>query len=219
MPFYWPKRQAVQIHMPRTGGTALRGLLTQAWGKPKSVGNMHAAAADFFEDRDRDDWTVIGTIRNPYWWYRSIYRYCRQDEPYANYYDHPWPQWIKRATTGRGAPWWTPALRQLERRRADYMHGRGLWSTAFLAHYSSDEGFMYADYLVDTPQMTEAVEQITGCPAEVEREPKAHGLVWLPEMRRRVFEADDPYVSAYGYTVRSHAGLEPLWGFQEREEA
>lgn len=72
----------VFVHMPKCAGTSIRTFMEKALGAEdlgyKNLG-MHTDAAKLPNDIDKE---VVGSIRNPFKWYVSVYEYTKNSDDF-----------------------------------------------------------------------------------------------------------------------------------------
>lgn len=70
----------VQVHMPKTGGTKLRQELVRKCGG-KDIGGGHDPC--WRTPTEYEHLAQVGTLRDPWSWYASLYGYAHRQEPMA----------------------------------------------------------------------------------------------------------------------------------------
>lgn len=219
----WPGHLAA--HMPKTGGTWLSEALRPLGRDRLNVGHAplrslgHDWQAECYrrnpgQRADITGRTLVGTIRDPWSWYGSLYLHALQGGPRQRsellaYGDgslefrevlfgmtHPTWHCIHEHP---GVVWRTPASATL-----DLVSGiGGLWSWATRWFYQDDVGDWLADVLLDCSQLRTAAEELVGAPLPLEpvnvRQSGGYASWYDPEMLAWVLDADGPLSASLGY--------------------
>lgn len=217
MPMVHPHYTA--IAMPRTGSTWLAGVLSSRGGGPRQlqhdpVSRLHPHA--------REGRVIVGTMRDPWSWYASIYAYMMGG-----------PQWHDHlAAWGLGSLAFEDVMHGWTRdrsgcpdlaiavvpgmTRADLIPGQGLWTSAMHYFYGAPDGWG-VDILLDCAQLEPAARGLGldgDMPGPVNTaHSKGRGYTldgYTEEIAEWVEVADGALAKSLGYTspgVRAHSPL------------
>lgn len=172
MPFAVPG--FVQVHMLKTGGTWLRNALHATWPTEglATDGGQHGPAVDLLPE-DRAGRLVIGTIRDPWSWYVSLWIHISASEQ-----RHDFGGWGGGSTAFRDVlyGWTHPATVEVlpksllciwgphsdRDEQEEALRSSSLYSWAVRYFYTDRCGGWLVDRLLDTAQLHAATGRLLG---------------------------------------------------------
>ena len=180
------------VHMPKTGGTSVHGAFNRAAGCSSRVGGGHDPASlhrEAFGQR-----LVLGTLRNPWQWYRSLFEHVMNNNEQQRSQLSEWGGgslrfrdvvygWTGHRTGYRPRPGviWEPVDGSAP------AAGEGLWSWAVRYFYGSP---WLVDVLLDTSQLDAGLRLLGVEPVERKNTREHRGAGRFVAMTSRDDEAD-----------------------------